>query len=218
MIKVLGTKRILILIGLLGLNILLASTLYLYLFPEETRKEREVRAMRGQISNLRTDIDRLQIEFEQLEDQRASFEVLKEKGFLSDQGRRQAEKNLEAIQEKAEVISAIASIQSATIEENPEAEKADHVILSSPVTIKIKAVDDIDVFKYLYLLDEFFPGHITVMNMVIERKANITSTILRSIASGGNPELVEAQINMIWRTMVPKDEIDMQILQQEGNK
>ncbi len=79
--------------------------------------------------------------------------------------------------------------------------------MSSPVTIDIKAVDDVDVYEYLYLIDEFFPGHVTVESIELKREANINLTILRSIASGGNPELVTAKIEAIWRTMVPQENV-----------
>ncbi len=95
MIKILGARRIIILVVLAAINIILASVLYLYLMPEKTQKEREERTSRSKISGLRGDINRLQIEFEQLEIQRTQFEILKKRGFFTDQGRRQAVRNLE---------------------------------------------------------------------------------------------------------------------------
>lgn len=205
MIRILGIKRIFVLLVLVGLNVLFAAVLYMYIAPEKLNKERELRGLRGKVSSLSSDIDRMQVEFEQLEDQRREFEALKKRGFFQDQGRRQAELIFKRIQDESRVISAVASVGAGTFEHSDEAQKAKHKILLSPVDIKIKAMDDVDVFRYLYLLEEFFPGHIAIEKIVLSREAEVTGTVLRSIAAGGNPELVLAEIKAFWRTMIPED-------------
>ena len=207
MIKVLGTKRVLGLVFLIAINAALASGVYLYAVPEKAEKERELRRLQGEISTAVSDIDRLQIEFEQLEKQQEQFDGLKAKGFFSNQERRQAEKVFERIQKEAGVISAIASVQAATVEDNEEAAKSEHKILSSPVAIKIAAMDDVDVFRYIYLVEQFFPGHVTINDIQLSRTTEISGTILRGIATGANPELVKAEIQMTWRTMIPASEV-----------
>lgn len=207
MIRVLGVKRVFVLVALLLLNAIFAASVYFYLMPEKDRKEREIRSMRAQISGLHSDIDRLQIEFDQLEEQQEQFSVLNDKGFFDSQDRRQAELIFKKIQKEAGVVSAVASIQAGEIEDNEEAKKAEHKILKSPISISIESVDDIDVFRYLYLVKNFFPGHLTVTSLNLERKADVSGIVLRSIANGRNPELVHADINMMWRTMIPESQI-----------
>ena len=207
MIKVLGTKRVLGLVFLLAINAAFASGLYLFVMPEKAKKERELRGLQGEISTAVSDIDRLQIEFEQLEKQQEQFDGLRARGFFSNQERRQAEKVFQRVQNEAGVVSAVANVQAGKIEENEEAAKADHKILSSPVTIRLSAMDDVDVFRYIYLVEQFFPGHVTINNIHLERTAEISGTILRGIASGANPELVKAEIEMTWRTMIPASEV-----------
>jgi hypothetical protein len=207
MIRILGVKRILVLLVLVVLNGLFATGVYLYLMPQKLQKERDLSGVRGQIGTLQGDIDRLQIEFDQLEAQQAQFDILNERGFFSSQGRRQAEKTLENIQKQAGVISAVASIKSGTVEDSEEAQKAAHKILVSPISIQVEALDDVDVFRYLFLLEKFFPGHLTITNINVERTSDISGPVLRSIASGSNPALVTASIEMLWRTMIPESEV-----------
>jgi hypothetical protein len=208
MIRVLGTKRILMLIFLIAINAALASSVYLFLMPQHIKKQRELSALNGQVSTVRTDIDRMQIEFDQLAEQQNRFEKLKEKGFFYNQGRRQAELVLEKIQKQAGVVAAVANIQAGMVQEDEEAQKAEHKILSSPVKIHIDAVDPVDVYRYVYLLDNFFPGHVAINNIRMVRTDEVTGPVLRSIASGSNPVLVQADIEMTWRTMVPQSELD----------
>lgn len=205
MINVLGARRVTILIGLVALNAILAAGLYMYVQPQKIKKERELRSINGQVQTLRRDVNNLQLEFDQLDAQRVEFQELRESGFFDQQGRRQAEIKLSAAQTRSGVIKAIASIARGTFEENELAEKANHKILKSPITIKIEALTDLDVFKYIQLVIQTLPGHVSIEAIDLRRDADISRTILRSIASGGNPPLVKADIQMVWRTMIPDE-------------
>jgi hypothetical protein len=205
--QVLGARRLILLLSLVVANALFASFFYVYLQPQLIKKERELRSIRGQITNVRTDINRMQVEFEQLEEQRAEFDALRKQGFFNDQQRREAELVFQQIQDKSKVISAVATVRAGVVEDSKEAQKADHKILKSPVEVKIEAMDDIDIVRYIYLIRTFFPGHITIEDVKIGRDAEITGTVLRSIASGGRPALVHAQIKASWRTMIPGDSV-----------
>lgn len=207
MIKLLGAKRILLILILLGINIFFAAVLYMYLTPEQLKKQRELRTLNGQVASVRGDIDRMQIEFEQLEEQQAEFDILKADGFFKNQGRRQAELVFKRIQDESKVISAVATVRAGVVEDSVEAQKAGHKILKSPVDIRIEAMDDTDVFRYLYLIDEFFPGYVTIESIKLERDAEITGTVLRSISAGGNPPLVHADVKALWRTMIPEGSV-----------
>ena len=207
MIAVLGFKRVVMLAVLIGVNIVLAMSIYMYMKPETQKKERELRGLRGQVSTVRSDIDRMQVEFEQLEDQKAEFERLAADGFFKNQGRRQAELILSEIQKTSGVRKAIASIQAGEIEDNEEAKKAAHKILRSPIEIRLQAIDDINIYHYLFLVENYFPGHITIEELNLERSADVTGTVLRAIASGTNPPLVNADVEMVWRTMIPESEV-----------
>lgn len=212
MIGVLGIKRVAMLIGLVVLNGLLAAMLFGYLQPESLVKDRELSGLRGQVSTLRTDIDRMQVEFEQLEVQKAEFEQLEADGFFKDQSRRQAEKVLEKIQQSSGVSTAIANIQAGVIEDNPEAQKASYKILKSPMELRIEAYDDVNIYHYLFLIEHYFPGHVTVEEINIERNADVTGTVLRAISSGVNPALIQADVDLVWRTMIPES----RVIGQEG--
>lgn len=207
MISVLGFKRVVMLAVLIALNAVFAASLYMYIKPEVTKKQRELRGLRGQVSTLRSDIDRMQIEYDQLEEQKEEFAVLEEDGFFKQQDRRQAERILNEIQNTSGVNKAIASIRAGVIEDNEEAEKAEYKILKSPIEIRLEAIDDVNIFHYLFLVEHYFPGHITVEEIKLERATDVTGTLLRSIASGNNPPLARADIDMVWRTMIPESEV-----------
>ena len=110
---------------------------------------------------------------------------------------------MERIQQEANVISAVASIQAGEFLQDEEASKASHEILRSPISVRVEALDDIDVYRYIYMVEKAFPGHVSLKKLNLSRKSDITGTILRAIASGSNPPLVQADIELTWHTMIP---------------
>lgn len=207
MIKILGTRRIFVLTVLVCLNALLGAIQFMYLQPEVIKSDKRLRAVKGRVTSLQRDITRLDVEFQQLEEQKERFEDLQRKDFLREQDRRKASDLLEEIQRASNVISAVASIQPATIIQDEEAAKANYDIVASPINVEIKAMSDIDVYRYIALLTSRFPGHVSLDSLSIKRASDITSVALRSIANGGSPPLVEANVLATWRTLTKKPDM-----------
>ncbi|MGH1376470.1 MAG: hypothetical protein ACRBCK_08995 [Alphaproteobacteria bacterium] len=207
MIQVIGLRRIITLFVLISINAALGAGVYLYVMPENERSERELRGLRAGLSGVQSDIRRMQVEFEQLDKQQNRFDKLKGDGFFSAQVRSDAKDLFSVIQTESKVISALASVKSGTVEDSVEAKKAGYKILTSLIEVEVKAFDDADIYSYIDIADMRFPGHLSIDSVVITRSRDVTSPVLRSIASGANPELVSAVINMSWRTMIPEDQV-----------
>jgi hypothetical protein len=207
MIRILGIKRVAILFILIAVNAAAGGLIYGYLMPEQIKVDRSLRSMRGQISKVQTDISRLQVEFDQLEEQQVRFDGFRSDGFFNLQDRREAEQLLERIQESSEVISAVASISAGEFETNEEAAKSEHRVLASRINLTIDALDDVDVYRYLYLIDQHFPGHISYEEIEMARDIDINAAVLRAIATNTNPPLVKAKVSMTWRTMIPESQV-----------
>lgn len=210
MINIIGIKRILILLVLVVLNTCLAATIYLYAMPEREDSEREVRALRSQSITVQTDIENMQMEFEQLGKQQSKFDALKASGFFDLQDRSNAKDLMKSIQEESKVVSAVVNIKSGYVEKNEDAEKANHVVLISPITIEIKAFDDADVYRYLDIMQRKFSGVVTIERLEIKRVQDVNAPVLRSIAAGASPELIDAKLYLFWTTVVPKTALGQQ--------
>lgn len=207
MMRVLGIKRVLVLFVLVVINAAAAGLLYGYLMPEQIKTERALRSERSQIGKVQGDIARLQVEFDQLEEQQARFDALRNDGFFKDQDRREAEELLQQIQRSTKVNSALANIGAGSFETNEEAAKAGHRVLVSKVDLTIAALDDVDVFHYLNLLQTHFPGHVAYEMIELNREMDVNAAVLRGIATGLNPNLVSANVQFTWRTMIPESQV-----------
>lgn len=209
MIQVIGIKRLIILFILISVNAALAAGVYLYAMPEEDASSRRLRSLRSQVNSVQSDIDRMQIEFEQLDQQQDRFDELKAKGLFSAQGRSDAKALLSVIQDRSRVISAVVSVKPGFVQDDAEAKKANHKILMSPIEIKLEAFDDASVYRYIELAKRSFPGHLSLDGIKINRTRDVSSPVLRAIASGTNPVLVSAEILMSWRTIIPESQVIM---------
>lgn len=216
MIAVLGLKRILVVLCLVALNCALAGGLYLYLVPEVQKAEKEIRTVRSKETAVRGDIDNIQLEFEQLAKQQNEYEALRSDGFFTNQSRRHAQEVFLAAKQYSGVMDARVNVKPGAVVANEHAQKADQVMLESPVQIDFTSVDDTDIYEYIYYLDQVFPGYLSVNSVNISRKSSLNETILRAIATGVKPPLVEGTISLTWRTMVSKADYASSLDQQAG--
>ncbi len=207
MIQVIGIKRIMILLILVGVNVVLAVAVYLYLIPEASKLGRKAKTLEYQVRSVSSDIDRMKIEFEQLDKQRDQFEELKAKGFFTTQIRSDAKRLFSVIQKESNVISALGSVKAGVIIDSEEARKASHKILQSPVEVVVKAFDDTSIYKYIDIAKTKFPGHLSLDSIVVNRTRDINSATIRAISAGANPELVSANIKFTWRTLIPESQV-----------
>ena len=211
MIQVLGFKRVITLAVLLLANVVLAGLVYYVLIPQKEKVRAELSNIEGVISSRRSEIETMKTEYELIQEQKSLFGNLEKSKFFSVQDRVEARKMMEAIQSTSRVLSTKYSIGAATVIENPTAAVSDHVILHSPITVSVDALDDVDVYSFIYWMENAFPGHAGVSGLTIERKLDIDEAALRQIGNGVPTVLISAQIDFDWDTMVPRAQIPQQL-------
>lgn len=207
MIQIIGVRRIVILFVLIAVNACLAAALYVYVQPEKQKVERQLNSIQRSVSSVQGDLQKMGVEFEQLAEQQDRFDKLKEDGFFSNQVRSDVKNLLTIIQTDSGVVSATANVRSGVVVDDEQAKKSMHRVLTSPIEITIEAFSDASIYKYLQLVEERFPGHIQVDKIVMTRKREISSVILRAIGDGANIALIAAEVQLTWRTFIPEDQV-----------
>lgn len=206
MISVIGTRRLFILTALLAVNAVMAAAYYLYVVPENEKLGKELRTVKAEIASKQSETEKLRTEYDLIQKQRASFEDLKEAGFLGAQDRVVARERMEAIQTHSRVVQARYNIEPVKVEENKSAADSGQVILNSVINADVDALDDIDFLNFVYWLENGFPGQITINNIDIKREADVDDVTLRQIGTGSPLVIVKGQASFEWRTMVPREE------------
>lgn len=207
MIQILGVKRILVLIILLAANISLAAVVYLYLVPESDNMTRQLQETRAKIASERAETDRLRTEFQAIQEQKNRFETLQAAGFMSDQNRLVARRRIMDIQKYTKVLRAGYDISSANVVRDKAVEGIGYVILSTPVSVEIEALDDLDVYNFIYWMENAFPGHTSVQQISMARVLDVNEAVIRQIGSGVPTTLVKGTVDFLWQTIVPESSV-----------
>lgn len=216
MIQILGAKRVLTLAVLALANIFLAAAVYYVFMPQNIKAEQGLRAAKAAVAGRRNEIQTMQTEYQQIQEQKNLFGDLEKARFFTTQDRVEARRMIEAIQASSKVLSAKYSIGAAEVRENEQASDAGYVILHSPLSINIDALDDIDIYSFIYWMENAFPGHAAVSELTLERKLDIDEVTLRQIGNGVPTVLVNANVNFDWSTMVPRANLPQQLGVQPG--
>lgn len=206
--EILGKQRIQLLVFMLVLNAALAGSYYYYIQPLKQTAVSELQNLRADASKRRNQIRELRMEFERLMPKIGDYKRLQEKGFFNNQKRTLAQEKIREFRDRSNLLVAKYEIQSAKVVEDARADDADYAVLSSPVTIEMEALDDIDIYTFINLMYQGFPGNIDVQEINIERQKDLNKKRLQKIASGEPEVLIEAEMKFNWRSMVPKSEMD----------
>ena len=211
MLSNLGKKRTLTLFVLMLLNVALAGYLYTYLEPEIQKTSRILQAKKNEVEEHRLELLEIRVQFDVLDKLSKKFDSIEQGGFF-------VSRNRETSTRVKDILNKITSISGVTIQsdktrimggayvEDEDASKSGRFILQSPITIEMEALSDVDVYKYIYLLENYFPGHLTVESFSMNRERNVNGSVLRAIANGDSPAMVTANMNLTWRTMVKKEQ------------
>ncbi len=211
MIQILGFKRVLTLAVLVAACAVLAGALYYVVIPQKTKTENELRATRAAVNARRNEVATLKTEYEQIQEQKAQFGNLQQSGFFGTQDRVEARRLIEQIQSSSDVLSARYDIKAVEVQENPLAALSDHVVLHSPMSVSLDALDDVDVYSFMYWVENAFPGHAGVTGFTIERKLDVDEVTLKQIGNGVPVVLVSASVDFSWDTMVPRAQVPQQL-------
>lgn len=208
MIDSIGAKRLIVLGTLLAITVVLAvSSLYIF-EPKARTAKMQLDSLRSQIAQLRMDTDIMKTDMTRFESRVSQFQRIQNAGFFNDQSRVLARERFDNMQKESKLLAARYEIKPAKVVDDELAGKAGYGILETPIALTLSAIDDLDIYKFIYMLNEDFPGHVTITDLFIEKKTDVTPDILKEIGLGRPPEMVEAKMSVEWRTMTRKAVLD----------
>ncbi|MEM9469752.1 MAG: hypothetical protein AAF988_06275 [Pseudomonadota bacterium] len=211
MIASMGSQRIFLILLLVGL----CGGIYFFntqmLAPSIKKNEREVRKLRSELREMTDNTNKLSQGIELFNEQREKFAEIDRNGFFNTQNRIEARTMLDAMQEESRLKGARYNIKPAVRESSDELRDAGYHILRTDIDFELGAVQDSDIYEYIYLLNHGFPGIITIKNLEIEKIEEVTQPLLRNIGMNAqfNP-ILRARFVVEWRTMVPDTTLSAQ--------
>ena len=207
MLQALGRSRIIVLVVLVLLNGGAAYGLYEHLAPMRLAAEQKLTGARSELEAKRQEIQKLKEEYALLQSQLRYYKDLQAKGFFNEQGRVEAQEVFEKLRTISGVLKAKYDISAGALVSDPRATDAGYVILNSPIKVELDSLDDVDVYSFLKLIQERFPGKVDIVSMNITKKGNLTSENVRAIGQAKPVALVNSTINFQWKTMASQASI-----------
>lgn len=208
LLQALGRKRVIALFALAILNGLTAYAYYSYFEPQRLESDKQLSVARSDLETKREEIKKLKLEYVLLQSQLRSYKELEAKGFFNDQNRVKAQESFEKLRNISGVLKAKYDIQAGIRVEDAKAKEANYVVLKSPVTVELDSLDDGDIYSFVKLIQERFPGKVDIATINVTKNEKMTSGILRKIGSGEPVTMVKSKIEFDWRTMAPLATID----------
>ena len=216
MIGSLGIQKITTLLVLVALLAFIYGYGVMTLGAKNTKIDQELRANQSEFSEITTNIEDLRTGIKKFSEQKNTFEKLSDLGFFDSQNRLEMRRRFNDMQEKSRLISARYSISPANVEENKKATEAGYEIRSTIIDFTLEAIEDVDIFKFIYLLNYGFPGQVSIEGLSISRDVDITPTLLQKIGSGELVAVIGATMRVNLRTMVKNPAAQAKRLQEEG--
>ncbi len=207
MIELIGMRRVVTFLILLAVNAALGAAVYMYFEPQNLKAESHLRSVRAQVAQKNSEVEQMRQEFSAIEELKGRFAALKAAGFFNDQGRILAQKTMDEIQQKSRVQEVKYKFDRAEVSENSEVSDAGYVTLDSRVTVDIQAIDDFDIYKFVYWIENAFPGCTSIDSLTINRQMDVNQATLRHIGAGKRLALVKGTVVFSWKTLASKEQV-----------
>ncbi len=211
MIQILGTKRVLFLTVLLLLNVGLGLALYVHLIPEQEKVTSELRRTEKAVAQKKEEIARIKEEIAMLRENLKKYKILQDSGFFGNQNRVTAQDAFQEIREESGVLKAKYFIKAAERIEHKKAEEVEHVLLSSAINVDVEALDDIDIYHFIKLIQKRFPGNVELTALDVRLGSRVNDASLRKIANGEPVSMVKGHLEFNWRTMPPENKLGFDV-------
>lgn len=197
----LGTKRIVFIVLLVLLNG--ASGFgYKYMSDLIMTKERELNRVKRQVNNRFNEVKKVREQFATLRGQVSDYVLLEKKGFFEEQDRENLRDVFFEAQKKSQVLRAKYDVSPFSKEASKHITQPNLSWMNSRVTLNIEALDDIDIFSFIELLERDFPGYVQFLSIDLKRGNDLNTDTIRDIGSGTPISLVNADINFLWHSVL----------------
>lgn len=203
----LGAKKTIVIATLLVIACILVGAEKFIFAPKAEETLNKLNAANSEIATLQTELDKMRADYEIFQKQKLFYESISKMGFFNDQDRVIARERFDTMQRLSKIISARYEIRAANVISDPSAAQTGFVVMESPIAVTLSAIDDLDIYRFIYYLNYGFPGHVAITSLSMERKTDITPSVLKQIGTGSPPEIISATLELDWRTMARKESI-----------
>ncbi|MEC7702886.1 MAG: hypothetical protein VX740_04005 [Pseudomonadota bacterium] len=200
MVSILGVKRIVFILLLVALNVG-GGFGYKYMNDTITIKERQLNGLKRKVRDRFNEVKKVREQFAALRGQVTDYVLLEKRGFFEEQDREVLRDIFFEAQKKSQVLRAKYDVSPYKSQSSAFITQPNLRWVNSKVNIKIEALDDIDIFSFVELIERDFPGYVQFESIDLKRNETLTPDVLKKIGSGTPISLVNADVSFLWHSV-----------------
>jgi hypothetical protein len=205
--KLIGVKRTLLLAILLAVNLAIAAVFFLQIYPMRDEAQAKLNAVNDEIDTQSQKIATIKADLETFKKTLPDYQELEKKGFTLNQDRFRMSRDLDDVRKKAELAGFSFTINDVKKVDNPDAQAAHMQLIDSRIKIEnVVSLLDLNIYNFVDLMTTDFPTHLRVQSVEITRKDPLNAAALGKISLKQPVNLISAEAQFDWLTMVPKEE------------
>ncbi len=204
MIKLIGLKRLVVLVCVIALN-LLALGVYLFsVGPMLSNVQMRQNSLNGEISGLRGRISAVRMDTAYLKKNLPKYTALQQSGFFTQQNRFTIKSAMEDMRVKAGISNFAYSVGKVHTISNADAAAIHYKLIASEIVIN-HIVSPLDSNIYLLAQDmgQSFPSFVRLEEMDVHRTKKVDAESLKAIAEGKPVSFVGAALTFESLALVP---------------
>jgi hypothetical protein len=184
--------------------------------PDVAKQNGKLLSLQGEVSQITNNLDRLKNQLDTFEKEKIDFSKVQSLGFFDSQDRVAARRMIDAIQKDSQLVNARYTIKPARNISNEKLREAGYKILETQINFDLEALNDIDIYHFINSLSNGFPGQLVIQDISFSRNVEVTQPLLRKIGSGAKEAIVKSSLNVIWQTMVPDENAQRSVDNNQG--
>lgn len=194
-------KRLLLRIGILLVELVIAGTLYVLIDGKKKQQSERLDWLVNDIQKSKSNLSRLKSRAKEYSEAIVIWDNTPEhKRSLVGIRINPAKELLEELSDTYRFSKTNITF-SKPAQEDSDLDRPTVAIISSDISMTFNAITDEQVFRFIETLDKRSPGMIQLKSISLNLDGEITKDLLEAIAAGERPELVRGSINMVWRNL-----------------
>lgn len=202
--EILGIKRIVMLTVLSAIVLATASMLYTVIIPQYEDMTRDINSKRYETSDNESQARNLKSDTEEVKIQKERAALLKKVGFYVNQDRQFAVDTIGSIQKHTDVLKAQYQIEPIEEVKDTPLDEINYILLKSKMSFDIEAINDKDIYKFAYWIENSFPGLMILNSLEVKSLENVDDMVIDTIHRSGAVPLASGQLDFTWHTIVPR--------------
>ncbi len=188
---------------LAAINVGLVGLWLGYLDPQVRELELRARSLRTMADSIRNVHSARAEEFERMKQSSSRYNSLLDRGFVSPQDRLGAAKLLEELRETHGLSSIQYEIAPEKLIDDRALRKTGHWIVSTRITVVMRAMFDANIIDFTQAVVERFPGQVRLLSLTLQQIARPTDANLEALRNGDVVDFAASKLVFEWNTLRP---------------